>query len=35
MEIKVIIGVVLLISVFFIFKPKKRDSTIGIRLLKL
>jgi hypothetical protein len=35
MEIKVIIGLVIFLSVLFVFKPKKKVSTIGIRLLKL
>ncbi len=35
MEIKVVIGLVIFLSLVFILKPKKRVPSIGIRLLKL
>jgi hypothetical protein len=35
MDIKVIIGLVIILSTAFLLKPKKKISTIGISLLKL
>jgi hypothetical protein len=32
---EIVAGVAILVSLFFLFKPKREEPTVGIRLIKL